>query len=273
LLTKKALREGLENPIDKDELIAEKKYLVEGKLNGNQEKKGLVSLFSFLGESYFLKFKDQEIVHHSQIMMEKKFLENPEIIVNLQQGIIEEQTCVFIISQTQSNAFLTATGIFEQTNLTIHDAKVIELNNGYSIYNFYVQEMNGVAIEDKKKIQQIKSRIENALRVEDDSSPIVSRTLSRRLRYFDTKTSINFVEDNINNRTVMELISIDRPGLLFDIAKTLKTESVWIESAKIATIGERVEDIFYLTTQNKVRLSKSTCKQLEENLEKAINQS
>jgi [protein-PII] uridylyltransferase len=273
LLTKKALREGLENPIDKDELIAEKKYLVEGKLNGNQEKKELVSLFSFLGESYFLKFKDQEIVHHSQIMMKKKFLENPEIIVNLQQGIIEGQTCVFIISQTQSNAFLTATGIFEQTNLTIHDAKVIELNNGYSIYNFYVQEMNGVAIENKKKIQQIKSRIENALRVEDDSSPIVSRTLSRRLRYFDTKTSINFIEDNINNRTVMELISIDRPGLLFDIAKTLKTESVWIESAKIATIGERVEDIFYLTTQNKVRLSKSTCKQLEENLEKAINQS
>jgi [protein-PII] uridylyltransferase len=273
LLTKKALREGLENPIDKDELIAEKKYLVEGKLNDNQGKKGLVSLFSFLGESYFLKFKDQEIVHHSKIMMEKKFLENPEIIVNLQQNIIEEQTCVFIICQTQSNAFLTATGIFEQINLTIHDAKVMELNNGYSIYNFYIQEMNGVAIEDKKKIQQIKSRIENALRLEDDSSPIVNRKLSRRLRYFDTKTSINFTEDNISNRTVMELISIDRPGLLFDIAKTLKTENVWIESAKIATIGERVEDIFYLTTQNKMRLSKSNCEQLEKNLEKSINQS
>ena len=273
LLTKKALREGLENPINKDELIAEKKNLVEAKLNGNQRKKGLTNLFSFLGESYFLKFKDQEIIHHSKIIMEKKFLENPKIIINLQQDIIEGQTCVFIICQTQSNAFLTATGIFEQTNLTIHDAKVTELNNGYSIYNFYVQEMNGVAIEDKKKIQQIKSRIEKTLSVEDDSSPIVSRALSRRLRYFDTKTSINFTEDHINNRTVMELISIDRPGLLFDIAKTLKTENIWIESAKIATIGERVEDIFYLTTQNKVRLSKSNCEKLEKNLEKAINQS
>ena len=273
LLTKKALREGLENPIDKDELIAEKKNLVEAKLNGNQRKKGLTNLFSFLGESYFLKFKDQEIIHHSKIIMEKKFLENPKIIINLQQDIIEGQTCVFIICQTQSNAFLTATGIFEQTNLTIHDAKVTELNNGYSIYNFYVQEMNGVAIEDKKKIQQIKSRIEKTLSVEDDSSPIVSRALSRRLRYFDTKTSINFTEDHINNRTVMELISIDRPGLLFDIAKTLKTENIWIESAKIATIGERVEDIFYLTTQNKVKLSKSNCEQLEKKLEKVINQS
>jgi len=273
LLTKKALREGLENPIDKDELIAEKKYLVEGELNDNQGKKGVVSLFSFLGESYFLKFRDQEIVHHSKIIMEKNFLENPEIIVNLKQDIIEGQTCVFIICQTQNNAFLTATGIFEQKNLTIHDAKVTELNNGYSIYNFYVQEMNGVAIEDKKKIQQIKSRIENALLVEDDSSPIVSRALSRRLRYFNTKTSINFTKDNINNKTVMELISIDRPGLLFDIAKTLKTENVWIESAKIATIGERVEDIFYLTTQNKVSLSKSNCEKLEKKLEKAINQS
>ena len=74
-----------------------------------------------------------EIIHHSKIMIEKKFLENPEVIVNLKQDIIEGQTCVFIICQTQSNAFLTATGIFEQTNLTIHDAKVIELNNGYSI--------------------------------------------------------------------------------------------------------------------------------------------
>ena len=71
----------------------------------------------------------------------------------------------------------------------------------------------------------------------------------------------------------MELISIDRPGLLFDIAQTLKTENVWIESAKIATIGEKVEDIFYLTTQNNMRLSKSTCEKLEKNLEKAINQS
>ena len=115
--------------------------------------------------------------------------------------------------------------------------------------------------------------LKNALRLKDDTSPIVNRKLSRRLRYFDTKTSINFTEDNVSNRTVMELISKDRPGLLFDIAKTLKTENIWIESAKIATIGEKVEDIFYLTTQNNVRLSKSTCEKLEKNLEKSINQS
>ena len=93
--------------------------------------------------------------------------------------------------------------------------------------------------------------------------------LSRRLRSFDKKVDISFSEDRIHNRTVMEITCIDRPGLLSNISKILKEESIWIQSAKIATIGEKADDIFYLNNSKKECIDQS----IYESLKAKINDS
>ncbi len=64
---------------------------------------------------------------------------------------------------------------------------------------------------------------------------------------FSTPTQVNFSLDTRNNRTILELIAADRPGLLSEVGKVFKAEHVAINGAKIMTVGERAEDVFYIT--------------------------
>ncbi len=64
---------------------------------------------------------------------------------------------------------------------------------------------------------------------------------------FTTPTQVAFSEDPVNGRTVIEIIAGDRPGLLSQVAKVFMTEGVKIYTSKIMTVGERAEDVFYVT--------------------------
>jgi hypothetical protein len=67
---------------------------------------------------------------------------------------------------------------------------------------------------------------------------------------FSTPTQVNFSSTARNNRTILELIAADRPGLLSEVGKVFKAERVAINGAKIMTVGERAEDVFYITESN-----------------------
>ena len=82
---------------------------------------------------------------------------------------------------------------------------------------------------------------------------------------------MNFLVDHIHNRTVLEIVSIDRPGLLVDVSEVLRKNNIWIESAKIATIGERAEDVFYLRDEYQDAIAIETNKKLESELIESLD--
>jgi [protein-PII] uridylyltransferase len=64
---------------------------------------------------------------------------------------------------------------------------------------------------------------------------------------FATATQIAWNADDRNGRTVLELVAADRPGLLSEVGKVFVRERVQIHGARIVTVGERAEDVFYVT--------------------------
>jgi len=46
---------------------------------------------------------------------------------------------------------------------------------------------------------------------------------------------------------MIEIVGLDRPGLLYELTATLSKLSLNITSAHVATFGERVVDVFYVT--------------------------
>ncbi len=46
---------------------------------------------------------------------------------------------------------------------------------------------------------------------------------------------------------MIEVTGLDRPGLLYELTATLSKLSLNITSAHVATFGERVVDVFYVT--------------------------
>jgi [protein-PII] uridylyltransferase len=63
-------------------------------------------------------------------------------------------------------------------------------------------------------------------------------------------TEVTFTPDERNQRTVMRLSTLDRPGLLADVGAVFDTCGIRLQNAKIATVGAEVDDVFFITTEN-----------------------
>ena len=93
-------------------------------------------------------------------------------------------------------------------------------------------------------------RLANALDTPDLSGVRPPRRAQpSHLRHFRMRPQIEFVDAANGRRTLMSLVCTDRPGLLADLAQLLRAQRVRLHDARIATFGERAEDVFLLTDE------------------------
>ena len=57
----------------------------------------------------------------------------------------------------------------------------------------------------------------------------------------------------------MELFTADRPGILSRVAQALMDSDADLQNAKITTVGERVEDIFFITDSEGQAITDQHC--------------
>ena len=88
---------------------------------------------------------------------------------------------------------------------------------------------------------------------------------------FSTRTCVDFSADVAKGRTVMELEASDRPGLLSDVGRVFAEQGVDITAAKIMTIGERAEDVFYISDESGAPLSEDAQSELKDRLIERID--
>ena len=100
---------------------------------------------------------------------------------------------------------------------------------------------------------------------------MVTRRAPRQVRMFSTPTQVNFSADKNNHRTILELIAADRPGLLSEVGKVFKAERIAIGGAKIMTVGERAEDVFYITDADGLPLNDAACGRVKESLVQSLD--
>jgi [protein-PII] uridylyltransferase len=119
---------------------------------------------------------------------------------------------------------------------------------------------------DDARLSKIRRSLTRVLTTADDNAARVTRTVSRQAKVFSTKHSVSFSQDNAKRRTVMELVAADRPGLLGTVGQVFIEQHIDMDTAKIHTVGERAEDVFYISDENGVPLSKAACSKLRDRL-------
>jgi [protein-PII] uridylyltransferase len=87
---------------------------------------------------------------------------------------------------------------------------------------------------------------------------------------FNTPTRVTITRDFRNHRSALELVAGDRPGLLCDVGKVLWEDRIELQGARISTIGERAEDVFYVTDTSQRPLDDVTAQQLKNKLIAAL---
>jgi [protein-PII] uridylyltransferase len=85
--------------------------------------------------------------------------------------------------------------------------------------------------------------------------PPVKARFSRQVRHFPVQPQVSIRADEKGNRSVMSITAADRPGLLFSVARTLSQHGIAVQTAKIATLGERVEDTFLISGEELAKTS------------------
>jgi [protein-PII] uridylyltransferase len=268
--TKRALRRGLETPIDQEELIRETQDQAILKMAPDVTLKQAAAVWAQWTEAYFLRYTPEEIAWHTALLAARPSDDDTPLVA-VRQLTDRGGTAVLTYTPRRLRSFARTTGVLDQMGLNVVDARLITSANGFSLETYVVLEDNGTVIADASRIHDIERGVWRVLEQVEDSPPAVTRRAPRQVRMFWTPTQVNFSVDSRNERTILELIAADRPGLLSEVGKVFRAERVAINGAKIMTVGERAEDVFYITGADGGPLSEEACGRVQESLMQALH--
>jgi [protein-PII] uridylyltransferase len=245
VFTSRALRAGLENPLDRMELIAETQQQATMVLNllDPTFPDRVQPLWEHLGDDYFLRSTPDEIAWHSRALVDITDAEFPAVLARVGRGGTE----IFVYARDQEFLFAATCSLLDRLGLSIADARIITAENGMTMDSYVVMELDGSPITNAQRLLDIERELHEGLAQPGTARLSTSRLLKRQLRAFATATEIRFIEDASNARTVLEIVTADRPGLLARIGWSLADQGVRLQNAKISTFGERAEDVFFVT--------------------------
>ncbi len=179
--------------------------------------------------------------------------------VNEARGVTE----VTLFAPDHAGLFARVAGAFSSMGANIVDAKIFTTSDGMALDMFLVQNTEGGALAEEKKLERLPEILRKTL--EGGHRPHVvlagKRKLPKREQAFTVSSQVIFDNDASNTTTMIEVTARDRPGLLHDLTWALFENGVSINSAHITTYGEEAIDTFYvrdafglkITSQEKLR--------------------
>lgn len=249
LNTKRALRRGLENPIDRDERIRDKQESALPKLldKGLAEDR-ILQIWDTTDDEYFVRESVSNIVWHTEAIARHEGEETLVLVQDTTDTLAEGATHIFIYTVNRPYLFASSAAAMDQLGLNIQDARIFTSQKNYCMNTYSVLESDGNAIDERpRRIDEIKRTLREHLRDPKSNLRTTDKRTPRKLRHFD-----QFVDTEIINRddtpySILELSCIDRPGILAAIGKVFAEQDIQLLNARIATLGERVEDLFFIT--------------------------
>jgi len=268
---RRALRRGLESPIDQEQLVSEtqdlaRRVLLERGVAATDIEKA----WARFSPAYFLQHSPEEVAWHTRLLADRD-PGSDEPVVALDPRSVRGTTAVMIYVRARRDGFGRTTAVLDQLGLNVVDARITATGDGFSLDLYHVLEDDGAPITDNDRQNEIEQAIWRSLQRPDDASFAVSRRAPRQARMFNTPTQIALTVDERNRRSVLELTAGDRPGLLCDVGKVLMEERIVLHAAKIMTVGERAEDVFYVTDFDNRPLNAADSQRLRERLMQALD--
>ncbi|MDC5807578.1 bifunctional uridylyltransferase/uridylyl-removing protein GlnD [Vibrio europaeus] len=265
--TQRALRRGLENPVDVRERIRHNQHLASALLRKEGfNAREIEVLWQRFKADYFLRHTHKQIAWHCSHLLRHDDHSQPLILIS--KKATRGGTEVFVYSKDQHALFASVVAELDRRNFNVHDAQVMTSKDGYVLDTFMVLDQNGDVVDESRH----KAVIKHLAHVLEDGRPtkIKTRRVPRNLQHFKVKTQVDFLPTKSKKRTLLEFVALDTPGLLATVGATFADSGVHLHAAKITTIGERAEDLFIITSESGGKLSEEQQQKLRDKLIKNI---
>jgi [protein-PII] uridylyltransferase len=131
----------------------------------------------------------------------------------------------------------------------IVDAQIYTTTDGLALDTISVTREFEQEDDEARRAARVVDVIEKALRGAIKLPDVVAKRAPAkgRLRAFAIEPEVTINNQWSQRYTVVEVTGLDRPGLLYELTTTLSKLNLNIASAHVATFGERVVDVFYVT--------------------------
>ena len=239
--TAAAFERGTEHPQDTTEVVADRRARAL-EISGIDAARA-ESIWQRFDTDYFLRHTPEELAWHLPALLESRQSDTLALV----DDVAERGTTVFVYTRDRDLLFAVSTGVLAQLGLTILDARLNTTADGYALDSYVVVEGDGSPIDSDGRRKEIRDALLAKLTGPQLTRVTVSQKPSRQLRHFNTPTTAHYYPEEGRARTAIELVSADRPGLLSRVGEIFAEHGVRLDAAKIATIGERAEDVFYVT--------------------------
>ena len=253
------------NPIKASSDIAlDRKNSVLSELN-KDEKSFVKNYFSKFSDSYFNKNATESLKWQSQLIIQNK---NCDLVIackNKFDNLLE----IFIKVDNSKGLFLKLTKTLEKSGLEIIDANIFTSTDDKLAANTFITKFSHHdRALNQSELKELSIRIiKNFNNYEDFSDSI--KNAKKKIK-FQNKLNITNTHNTSKGRNLITIETSDRPGLLSDIARVFYDNNLSIFSARINTLGDKVEDTFELENFNKTLIPNKKMKEIIASLKKVV---
>ncbi|MBJ7503351.1 MAG: HD domain-containing protein, partial [Polynucleobacter sp.] len=213
-----------------------------------------------LDVAFFLRQEAGDIAWLSRHLMGQVETTKPIVLARLSPA--GEGLQVAIYMPDQADLFSRICGYFERNGFSILDARIHTTRHGYALDTFEVasSELDDEPHSYRNQIQLVEYALTEALQKPTPlPTPSMGR-LSRQSRSFPIQPRVHMQPDERGQYYALSFTASDRAGLLYAISRVLAKHHVSLHTARINTLGERVEDVLLL---NASELSKNPRLQIQ----------
>ncbi len=251
--TRRALRLGLENPVNRQERVSDKRQSASLELKAKGFSKAQIdNVWNVADDEYFVRESIANIIWHTAGIINFSDAD-PLILVQdiKEQSESEGATQIFIYARNADYLFARSTAALEILNLDIQEARIFTSSRDYCMDTFTVLESSGMPVgNNSKRKSEIKSLLHEQLTAGNKPVTLPKFRRTRKEKYFARSINVEVINPIDKDYSILEINCPDQPGVLACVGKILATNDVVVNDARITTLGERVEDLFFVTDAN-----------------------
>ena len=266
------IRTGLDRPVDYQMLIEDTKFAASELLVNDFALEDVEKVWQELGDEYFIKESADEIAWHTRAILLHGDNAAPLVMMRAHRKSAQDAVQIFIYTQDQPNLFATTVAVLDRMNLDVQDARIITASTDFSLDTYVVLDRFGNLLTDPERERTVIQALSSALSQSDQYPGLMQRRIPRQLRHFDIENTVTVSFNAMLQQNMVEISTLDHPGLLAKVGGLFMMQGLDIHSARIATLGERAEDIFFVTKNDGTAMTQDEADLFAERLKAALDQ-
>jgi [protein-PII] uridylyltransferase len=196
-------------------------------------------------DPYWIRVSTDDAIYHARLMAGG---DPSNILVGFRMRADSAVTEMTLIAPDTHRLLATVAAICAGAQANVVSADVFTTANGLAVDIFTLTPLSDDPSDEEDRVRRIGETLRNVLAGRAElPKPVDQRPRAIRQRAFHHPTDVYLANDWSERYSAIEVSGLDRPGLFRDLTQALTELELNVRSAQLATFGERVVDVFYVT--------------------------